>query len=345
MFTNFSLYPGGAFLMCESVGEYDDNVQLPVPSTAPTEVVNPIIKDGDDPVIKTLAHLTPVYERSVVPMLSLEMDYDEYDPTDALSKVETVATGISDIAYHLRKEISKMAGMARVIDKANNDVVTEQFAAHLGTFMKNSAIVKQQGIESFEYSYQSISAFNDTWPIRQMLGFIETNPGTLDEILYGPSFSAMMGDYASRISTTFESTVDLIRCVYTDPERMSRLECRNTCGSSFDMLMSCQGEGAFSTSRESTADQMFSSFMRILTTNVRYIAQHCYGLQCRIVDGTVSAEEFANTIRPLLARCVNIFAFGTIVAMCLATLLRKVAAEKRGIDQYTKLLLDTLKTV
>ena len=29
MFTNFSLYPGGAFLMCESVGEYDDNVQLP----------------------------------------------------------------------------------------------------------------------------------------------------------------------------------------------------------------------------------------------------------------------------------------------------------------------------
>ena len=157
MFTNFSLYPGGAFLMCESVGEYDDNVQLPVPSTAPTEVVSPIIKDGDDPVIKALAHLTPVYERSVVPMLSLEMDYDEYDPADALSKVETVATGISDIAYHLRKEISKMAGMARVIDKANNDVVTEQFAAHLGTFMKNSAIVKQQGIESFEYSYQSIS--------------------------------------------------------------------------------------------------------------------------------------------------------------------------------------------
>lgn len=345
MFTNFSLYPGGAFLMCESVGEYDDNVQLPVPNKTPAEVVTPIACEGDDPIIKVLAHLTPVYERSVVPMLSLEMDYDEYDSADALSKTETVATGISDIACHLRKEISKMAGMVRVVNNANNDVVTEQFAAHLGTFMKNSAVVKQQGIESFEYSYQSISAFNDSWPIRQLLGFIETNPGTLDEILYGPSFAAMMGDYASRISTTFESTLDLIRCVYTDPDRMSRLECRNTCGGSFDSLMSCQGEGAFSTSRESASDRMCSSFMRILTTNVRHIAQQCYGLQCRIVDGDVTAQEFANTIKPLLARCVNIFAFGTTVAMCLATVLRKIAAEKQGVDQYTKLLLDTLKTV
>lgn len=345
MFTNFSLYPGGAFLMCESVGEYDDNVQLPVPNKTPAEVITPINCEGDDPIVKAIAHLTPVYERSVVPILNLEMAYDEFDAADALAKAETVSTGISDIACHLRKEISKMAGMIRVLNRSDKDIVTEQFAAHIGTFMKNSATVKRQGIETAEYAYHAIPAFSDTWTVRQMLAFIEQNQGVLSEILYEPSLASMMGGYGSRVASTFESTIDLIQCVYTNPERMSRLESKNTCGISFDELMSYQGEGAYENRNEGNIDKMCTQFMRILSSNVRCIAQQCYGLQCHIVEGSLTAQEFTSTIKPLLARCVNVFAFGTIVMMNMATVLRKSAAEKQGVDQYTKLLLDTLKTV
>lgn len=344
MFHSFTLYPGGAFMMCESVGEFDENVPLPTPQETPAAVMAPMVEQCDDPVIKTTAVLSAVYERSIVPMLSMDQTFDGEDAQAILHKLETISTGISDIANSLRKSIGKLSGMVRVFGRDESEYATETFTSHLGFFMKNASTVKRQGIEFSEYSFNAIPAFQSTWRIQGLVTALHNTPEMLDEILYAATLNKLVGGDSDRVTDTFESTIDILRCVYSDPERMSRLECRLTRRIAFDDLLGNRrycGEVCACDDSDKVCRKMYC----MLSENLRSICRQCYDMQCQVIDGDLEAGEFTRNVAKLLSRSVNLFAIGTLLAMAVATQLREVVAYKQGVDSYTKLLLDTLKTV
>lgn len=330
-------------MMCESVGEFDENVPLPTPQEDVNTVMAPMAEHIDDPVSKTIAELSVIYERSVVPMLSMDQNYGD-DPEESMHKLETISTGIGDIANGTRKMVGKLHGLLQLLGTSDSDYTTLSFATHLGYFMKNAQTVKRQGIEYYEYSYDAIAAFQDFWRINNMITAISKSPEIMDTILGSTMLGALLGSNNDKISSTFESTIDLLRCIYTDPDRMARLECSNTRKLSFDNLVECR-RYCEPVCQVGDSVKVCREFCWMLSTDLRVICRQCYDMQSLIVDGEMDAGEFTRNISKLLARSVNLFALGTMMAMTMATTLREVVAQKNAVDAYTKLLLDTLKTV
>jgi len=345
MFHNFSLYPGGAFMLCESVGEFDENVPLPTPKETPAAVMTPMVEQGDDPVIKTIAKLSAVYERTVEPMLTMDQTGDIEDTQGTLHKLETISVGISDIANNVRKSIGTLSGMVRVFTSANADYAEESFASHLGLFMQSTAIVKREGVASTEYSYDTLPIYERMWKMNNLISALHSTPEVLDDIIYASTFDALIAGDSERTFDIFESTIDMLQCIYTNPERLARLQTRVTNKIEFDNLVKSRAWAEESNCQQADNDKMCRQYACTLSTSLRKVSQSCYDMQCRLVDGTLTSGEFSTTVRRLLSRCINLFAVGTLVALTLATELRAIIAKKQEVDEYTKLLLSILKTV
>ena len=57
MFNDVTLYPGGAFMLCESIGEFDDNMPAPAPAAVPSDW------NAEDPVIKLISKMKHMRHR------------------------------------------------------------------------------------------------------------------------------------------------------------------------------------------------------------------------------------------------------------------------------------------
>ncbi|MCM1295028.1 MAG: hypothetical protein NC311_05755 [Muribaculaceae bacterium] len=217
--------------------------------------------------------------------------------------------------------------------------------SHLGLFMKNTATVKREGIASTEYCYDTLPIYERMWKMNFLISSLHSTPEVLDDIIYAATFDALIAGDSERTFDIFESTIDMLQCIYTNPERLARLQVRVTNKIEFDSLIKNRAWAEESNCQQADNDKMCRQYTCLLSTSLRQISQSCYDMQCYLVDGTLSNAEFSTNVRKLLSRCINLFAIGTLVAMTLATELRAIISKKQEVDEYTKMLLTTLKAV
>lgn len=342
MYPGITLYPGGAFTLCESVGEFDDNVQYPIPAdpgVAKAEV------SGADPVAKTISKLEPTYQNYIVPLLT--MDYGYSDAEDGIRKMEIVSTSMSEVVNSLLRQIGKMTGILRIA-RNHGDFVMEDFAPHVGYFMQNIQKIKQQGIESCTMKWGVIPAFNRQWNIGTLLDVVETTPEIMDSIMGFQALRAISGE-PIQLFDIFEGSVDLLRCIYTDPDRRMRLETEDTRRIVITEMIRTRPNweclDRVTCYQDEDIERMSRRYFRMASCCLRDVAKACYETQCKLSDNNMSADEFAATIKPMLAKCVNLFAVGTALLMHIAYDTRQYCAMKDAVSEYTELLLKTLKTV
>lgn len=345
MYPNFTLYPGGAFTFCESVGEFDDNVQYPVPDEAPEKVVACI--DVADPVIVAISHLTPVYENHIVPLMSMEYGFENVN--DGIAKIETISTAMSCSVNALLKEIGSMTGTLRIA-RNSGGLDRIPFDAHRGFFMRNAAKVKQQGIETFMCRYGAIPAFIHKYEVGSLIDLMDRVPEVVDDIILSGTLIAVCPETLHRIADTFEGTIDMLKCVYKQSDRMLRLEEENNYRLTFNELIGtrdweCCDDKCNVYYSDNRYDAMSRRFFRCASRYLRDTAKECYDLQCKLVDGALDSMGFAEHVPALLARCINVFAIGTALMVHIGYDIREYRAVRAGIAEYTDLLLNTLKTV
>ena len=79
MFNDVTLYPGGAFMLCESIGEFDDNMPAPAPAAVPSDW------NAEDPVIKLISKMKPIYDQRIAPLLNMNYSYETSEDERSVS--------------------------------------------------------------------------------------------------------------------------------------------------------------------------------------------------------------------------------------------------------------------
>lgn len=346
MFPRYTLYPGGAFMLCESIDEVDVNIPTPQPPMN-TAVKQAAVAMDDDPVLKVVNKLGEVYRKDVTPLMNMSYEYE--DVSTAVAALEQVSQSASHMVECLQKRISKLvANLAALNLTLYEDPV---FNSHLGLFMKKYDAIHRQGLGSYEYSYSAMEAFRSSWNVDGIIAVLENQPDLMNDIVFMSDMRAFMGgDSSEPILQVFESFPDLIECIYNQSERMARLEAVQNRTLNISHLMARNRRSELDASPcDSTGDeitQFMKRFFRIMSVTLRSIMKECYSTECDLLDGTIPVADAGCAVqfRKILAKCVNLFAIGTMISMYMATQARGVIAEKRAIGEYAKLLVDTLKS-
>lgn len=351
MYPNYSLYPGGAFMMCESVSEFDDAVRPPesaVDKQQKDEMIREI--NDKDPVLRVISKLGPVYEDLIHPLLNMPYGEEGDNVSDVVNKFEKIADAASNAVNALRCIVVKQKGMLDLYNDPANSPIMDSFNNHVGLFMKKTEAIRHQGIEHSRFNYNAMPAFVSMWDVRNFVQLFVNRPELLDDIVLANTLRPFYGEEYGRqsgIVRSFDGLIDLVDCIYRDSERMSRLEAVESQSIDFNDLMSSQRyNNAEERPYRGDHDEILRSFLRLASTTLRNISMSCFDSICSITDGEgVVDTNVINAMKVAMMRTVNIFAIGTVVAMTMATMLRKNVAHESAIKDYTALLLNTLKTV
>lgn len=348
MYPSFTLYPGGAFMLCESIGDIPYHPVEGEVAVTPADV-NPrggvvaqkIMEKPDideDPVVKTISKLSKVYETHVKPLLSMNYTYE--DPNDAIFKLEQISSSANTAIMALHRQLVKMSCIVGTFSSRPILITRVNFDSHLGYFMKNATRVHQEGIETYPYEYSNLPAIADIWVIRELGALFYSNPELLEVLHTSATLGPVMRE--SPFTKSFDGFADFLQCVFENPDRLMRLESKCSYNFQFDYLlntaknMDCDSSGCSDSFVKGTANLMAMTLKKVCRT--------CYDLECAIVDGTVSSEIYQSQVTPVLYSILNIFGFGMMVTLSLAYEARAVYAQTKALEEYTNLLLTTLKT-
>lgn len=341
MYPAFTLYPQGGFMMCESVSEFDTNVQSPRPAidTKAVAKLNEI-----DPVIKAIDKLSGIYHQRVVPMLS--DTYDLEDPPMAVDRFDRLIGDINAIVNTLRCMVVKLEALNSLYERDSESPVYDSFRPHVGYFMLNANKIRQQGVEYSQCTYHRLPAFGSFYDTKQLVSIMLQNPQIMEGVIFGNYIQAFMGEYDdSKITRTFEGLIDMLKCVFDDPARMSRLEEINTRKISFGILMQTCSDSESDACRESTRSCK-TLLLKLLSSTCRDVSQCCYNAICDLTSGgEIDHGSMSECLQSCLMKTVNLFAVGVAVVLTYATSLRGHIAYENGITEYTAMLLNTLKSV
>lgn len=341
MYPAITLYPNGGFMMCESVSEFDTNVQSPRPAIDTTAVAK---LNEVDPVSKAITKLSDMYHQRIVPMLT--DTYESESPEGAIDRFDRLIGDVNAIANTMRCMVVKLEALNSMYDRDGDSPVYDSFRPHVGYFMLNANKIRQQGIEYSQYTYHRLPAFRSFYDTKQLVSIMLQNPQIMGDVIFGSHIQAFLGEYDDyKLTRTFEGLIDMLKCVFEDPARMSRLEETNTCKISFSELMRACSETESDTCRESTRTCK-TLLLKLLSNTCRDVSQCCYSAICDLTTGgEIDHGCMSECLQSCLMKTVNLFAVGVAVVLTYATSLRAHIAYENGITEYTAMLLNTLKSV
>lgn len=370
MYPCFSLYPGDAFVMCESIGEFDQNVPLPSAAVKrvdtgetvqPADVQSPLTHNTErvvrfdpsfDPVLMTIGKLQPLYDEKIKPLLNQDYSLSELSMAERIERFENVSSIVSCAVNLIRCILVKQVALLNYYTGPQSPV-NESFMTHLGTFIKNADYISQQGYDSYECSYHALPLFTNDWSMKGFVTLIANQPDALNAPIFMKNLRSVLSDFdgsAQSIVNTFDSLVDMIGCIFGDPARMSRLEATNRETVSFRGLLSearyTIPDATPTTVGECCTVDMYRVYMCLASKILKDISSCCYEAVCELSSGEeVDLEQYSECLHDNMMKCVNLFALGTAVSMTYATRLRYFVAREKTVKEYTEFLLNLLKAV
>ncbi|MBQ9631972.1 MAG: hypothetical protein IJV04_03540, partial [Lachnospiraceae bacterium] len=176
----FTVTKNGGLIMCEDASEFDANYDSPAANVeiAKVEIVHDM--SDIDPLEKFTNRMSVLYDQIVEPLMNYDFSFDNSD--HALESCEKLTSDTSTIFNVMRIKLLKLAGI--VYGGLSEELATEPFNHHIGTFMKNRSLIKQQGIESYDVSWREVPAFGRLWPIENLIEAIYKNPEMLRVMFY-----------------------------------------------------------------------------------------------------------------------------------------------------------------
>lgn len=338
MFTDFKLVPGGAIMMCESVAEFDPNVNTMAPE-APgvTEeqnvaAANAAVKAELDihlaycPVAAVATKLGPLYDE-VHALLTNKLTFD--DREDMVRQLECISDLATKVANTLRMCLVKTDALYRYVDRT--DYYTEPVREYGGFFLRNSTKLLQDGYDSISVTMDWLQELT-LYSVRDR---ISTNM-KLDDLLPMAPSDVLNTINWCRDPVRFSSTIDFMDTFFHNPERMARLLKPETRTFEISRMLRDCGE---SDCRISEGHSGFiTGLVTWMATVLKAIKTKCYEMQCELTDPGCRLDMGNSAhLSKLHSAVVNLFCFPAIYIIAesyeIKAGLASYQAVKDGVDE------------
>lgn len=340
MFLDFSLCPGGAFVMHEDASEYDPNVAPPVEMHR--QVVQNAIThcDNYDPVMKLLNKTRDTYDRlSELGSINLEPE----DEREAVGSLDMVAGTATEVVNRMCKCLVKQRAMSSFISFDNIEWRYDSFITNAAVLLKHRDAIYRAGYDKITIT-SSQQEFISSYDVQTAFAFYSNTipdmpeyPITLDNI---QKFSSN-----KHVLSRFASIGDMFQCMYHDTERLVRLEYTDTHTETLDSLFEQVAWNPNRPIRANDDSVTYTSMIQWASRLLRIVKRNVYNMQCEILeaDHTLSIDYYHKVTRSIISAVYSIFTWSMLWLIANAYAMRGVYNYRRGIDQYVEMIMNKIK--
>ena len=401
LYPPITLYPGGAFMICEDASEFDPNMpepyetapqtaerveyelnqypaekedvftpeereeEIPMPSDAPPKPM--IIRDPTaeqeptprvpmkameyrigDPVERVVEKLAPVYAEFIEPLMNLNYEFER--PAIAIENMEWVTKNTRCMIDILRTTVVQLKAL---ICSHTEDY--SSFYSNIGRFMRNAEYLSQQGLGKFNYKYNVTSPFSDMTYIKELVTAVASNPQILTDLLTAQDIKTItLQDTEVPFADSFANTVDAIKCIFTESDRLAHFSTEDTTTLELKNLLTHPSWNSSDACPVDPADIPYAvrqmkefaiMLLKLFSGTLKCVSMKCYDVLCHSTDNDLTSGDYERRVKPILCEIVNLFALGTIACLAFATELKKKMARANGVEQYTEQLIKALREV
>lgn len=345
MFTDISLCPGGAFMQCESVSEFDPNVASPMASEPVQAKIASELKTAGHwycPVQHLVEKMTDLFEANKA-LLSTPISTSDPEIVHALC--DRIGATARENADRLRTCLIKQGAVTNYM-MSNDDWRFEAVIPHVREFVNGMDRIKKNGYDTCNYEYQTLDSLDRCMVARIITNYISLNAG-LPEFPLSLDKCMRLGDYEANIP--FDSMSDLCNCIFYDRDRMNRLSStRRTTWPLGEMIK-------YATIQDHRSGNCYEvccetgnigpCVIQYLSKQLRLVMQECYNVQCLLVDHMDDDDESAIRIslRKAISGTVDMFYIGILLAFSEAMYQRMCIESKDVISQYVDTVVTAMK--
>lgn len=349
LFPHYSLYPDGAFMMCESVEEFDSTVrQNEGPNSVPMVMLDGMQKSESlDPLTKTRTLLTAIYREIIQPMCN--QDYaEEYDVAELCTQFDKASKQTTQVINQLRCLLVKQMGMFGYLSHVGRSrYVYEPFFNMVGNFLTKREALKRTPLSQYHFEYYAMPDFNDPHMFSAMIEMVERGNLSLDDILRFDIVKSAITDYGSVNAISDSYAVEFLNHMFDSDESQERFVYFDVALD--DLFREYECEMVDNAQRIYNGMDRYSmlskQFLCMASKVLRRTCQDSYSAYCDLVgDQTSRIDDYHLKLKNLLCRCVNLFTIGTMVALWNANQLNAVKFERDSVEKYTQELLEWVKT-
>ena len=302
MFTNFTLCPHGAFMMHESVAEFDPNVPV---DAGKEEAQNQQIraeltaKPAYCPIDAIMHKLKPIYDQ-VQSLYTTELQYEYKE--DLIRMLDQCSKTASDVTEAMEVCLVKHTAL---YDFVNTTKWTSEPLLNNGAFfMKNLKRLHTDGYDQVSVMYEFLPEIN-TYDICTKLRVFMNMDDVLPQLPADPlNFE---GCYQS--TSRFTSTMEFFNTFFNDQEKLMRL-IRSDCRT-FDipeMIQSIGYNSAYARPTNCAEDNFLKALMAWMSCTLRAVKTEIYNVECDLMDpdGKMEMNDTKMT-RRLVSATINLF--------------------------------------
>ena len=342
MFLNFSLCPGGAMMMHESVAEFDPNMAViqPEPDVEP-EVMKAETETAYCPISKTLAKIGPMFDVSQkLATMTLNPDSNE----EAVANLEYISKTASEFAEKMRFCLIKQDAIYQYVNRYEDGWCYEAIKNNLGFFMKNAHRLISQGYGRVTVQLEDLPAL-DIWSVNRALGaYIESN----DELPSYPFDIGRLFDIVNydKTNNVFDTTEDLLKCLLFDHDRVVRLSVTRTEIHDLDNLIRrCSSSNQFNGTVACANDSVVCGLVAYMSRTLRMIKTKAYQLQCDLMNEVpMDTRHMQATVRQLVSGTINLLYLPAVYMLAVSFRMKNLIDTKNAMEQYVNQTMKCYET-
>ena len=344
---DFTLYPkGGAFMLCESLGEFDSNVPLKQETELASlsdDKVAPYIEKSIascDYVQMVSRKLGEVWSSYVDPLMRYPLD----DMTDEgiIKTTEMISSYATAIADDLQYVISKITAAHAITNssRCESDFEYGGLKTLVGIYLKNKQNLIRDGYDKFAYNVRSHPFFgwNGYTLSRRLLGCRDI----LKKQLLTSDILDEFSNNDAEFSKYFSSITDMMTTCFSDYDRLLRQEEHSTYTRRLSEYvkynMSSDPEIAQCGAKSSDRD---TELMNTISHMLRKTKQHMYDIQSELMDAEslYKNSEYNKRFYHTISLIVNVFVISVIYCFSCAYNISASVDTHNNVNQYAEDLM------
>ena len=340
----FTLYPDGAFMMCESIGEFDPNVPLPEEKeiqSVPVEQVPTYVDQVLVPkcqVEQVIKELTPVYNAVVQPCMDMGLDTstDEMIAQTA-EKISQAATTVCDA---IQMQLSRLAGPYAAINDCDQ-YIYGSCRRITGIYLKNRDVISRDGYDYALIQVRSSRVFN-----LEALNITNKLVDLKDVISNGMLDFSIVDDMtynSNPLSKYCQNVPGLLHLAFQDYDKLVRFENVESSSYSIEEMVRRvinMDDRPIAIYNEYEGINRFNHFLKELSHYTRKIKQKMYMIQCELLEheSDFAHMNYNKEFFRATSLIVNLFALGTTIALSEAYEINAMVSRKESIESYCDMI-------
>ena len=341
---DFTLIPGGAFMMCESISEFDENVPAQTAEPTPEEIKRvEAVGMRTDWIISTTNDLGEIYRSKVMPLMSMELN--PVDVTDTVALAERIGVLTGEIIECLQKVFMRVRSAYDYLyanSKVKEDYVFGAVKDHLGIIIKNMETIRRNGYDHMStlYRYHPVYGAYDT---DRVIKALLSAPDLLKDSVIDQKTIMQFVGMDSPLITNFSDVQDLLNVTFNDPNRRARQERVETRTYVIDDIIKYH----IAPDNGITCDNNSTNcmFMKHMSHVLRKVKQKCYNLQVEMseVGASGNAEHTNRCMYTCGVSVVNTFILGTLLILGMAYELNNLTNTHNDIEAWMNEVMKVAK--